>query len=135
MAEKWTESQLRAITSEGEVLVSASAGSGKTSVMTERILQKLLAGAAHVEEILALTFSRASAEDMRQKLEKKLISAYKAAEGDVKKRLLRELDYLPLAGIGTIDSFCQSVIKKYFDKIGIDPGFGVITENEERDYE
>ena len=134
MAEKWTESQLRAITSEGEVLVSASAGSGKTSVMTERILQKLLAGAAHVEEILALTFSRASAEDMRQKLEKKLISAYKAAEGDVKKRLIRELDYLPLAGIGTIDSFCQSVIKKYFDKIGIDPGFGVITENEERDY-
>ena len=73
MADKYTKSQKKAVeTIDGNVLVSASAGSGKTFVMIERLIKIILEGRAKVSEILAVTFTEAAAAEMKQKLVKNL---------------------------------------------------------------
>ena len=120
MKRVWSENQLEVINSnEKKILVSASAGSGKTTVMIERIL-RLLADGEKISSMLVCTFTRASAADMRAKLYVEL----------VKRGLKKELKDLASAEICTIDSFCQRLITKYFYALGIDPQFEMLEESE-----
>lgn len=101
---KWTKEQLEAIELEGNnIIVSAGAGSGKTAVLSERVLHKLLNG-VHIDELLILTFTRAAAEEMKDRIRKKIRDS---------ESLKEELDALESAYITTFDSFALSVVKKY----------------------
>lgn len=120
-----TEQQRAAIDARGKVIVSASAGSGKTHVMIERFISILRSGEANVREILAVTFTNKAAAQMRDRARKKLTEAYRAAEGEERMRLKRQLDDLPLADISTIHSFCARLVRTYFYLVGVDPRFTI----------
>ncbi|MCQ2527759.1 MAG: UvrD-helicase domain-containing protein [Saccharofermentans sp.] len=101
----------------GNTLVSAAAGSGKTTVLVGRIIDKILADEFSVDRILVVTFTKDAAANMKSKIEKKIkstilqLKAEGGREGDIKK-LQEQLDLLPNAYIQTIDSFCSRVIKE-----------------------
>ncbi len=118
----WSEGQKEVIYSNDDrILVSASAGSGKTTVMIERIL-RLLSEGAKLSDMLICTFTKASAADMRAKL-----------YGEMTKRGMKdEIKELSRADISTIDSFCQRLVSKYFYELGIDPQFDVLDELESK---
>ena len=109
----------------GNMLVSASAGAGKTTVMIERILGLLEQGAS-LERMVICTFTKASASDMREKMQNALIIAL--AEG--KKYAEEQLLKLPTAEISTIHSWCQHLIRDYFYEIDIDPAFEIADETD-----
>jgi len=102
-------------------IVSASAGSGKTSVMIRKIISCL--NEVSVKDILVLTYTKASAEEMKQKLLSKI---YEEAEKNPE--LLKEIDDLPTANISTIHSFFQKIIKRYFYVLGLEPNFVLLDE-------
>ena len=127
---KFTEKQLAVISHDyGNMVVSASAGSGKTSVMIERLIRLIVEGKAEVKQILAVTFTRMAAQEMRERLEKAIVAKLK--EGKNTEMLKKQLGDLPSASISTIDSFLNSLIKKYFYLVGVDPSFTIIAEAEE----
>ncbi len=122
---KWTEEQLRIINGRGKnLLVSASAGSGKTTVMIERIIS-LLQDGYRIEDFLVSTFTKASAADMKHKLMARLRES-----GDPV--LISQIKSLPDADITNLDSFCKKLITRYFYAAGIDPDFELMNENEAR---
>ena len=124
MAEKYTESQKKAVeTIDGNVLVSASAGSGKTFVMIERLIKIILEGRAKVSEILAVTFTEAAAAEMKQKLVNALRKQLSVAEDKAKIR--EALDETQTASISTIHKFCSDLLRAYFYEIGLDPTFKI----------
>ncbi len=127
---KWTESQLRAIGAEGgDVLVSAAAGSGKTTALTERIIRRIRAG-GDITRMLVVTFSKASAADMKKKITDAIRQA--SAEDTADIRLRRQLSRIESADIRTIDGFCTSVVKRYFGQLGLPPRVRVADEPEMR---
>lgn len=120
----WTDSQIRAITAlKGDVLVSASAGSGKTSVMIERLSRLVIEEKVDVSRILCLTFTRSAAEEMRGKLKARLIKLAQEVKGSDRARVIDNLDDLCFADVTTIDSFCSKITKKYFENAdgGVNP--------------
>ncbi len=126
---KFTPEQELAITARGKnILVSASAGSGKTSVMIERIVRIILEGQAEINEILAMTFTKLAAEQIKAKLSKALKKACKIKSG-----LSAQLDKLSYANISTIHSFCNNMLKTYFYKVGLDAGFKIIEPIDEKE--
>ncbi|MDO4493656.1 MAG: UvrD-helicase domain-containing protein [Clostridia bacterium] len=118
---KPTEAQRRAIEERGNLIVSAAAGAGKTTVLTKRIAGIIREGAS-VDELLILTFTRAAAQEMRQRIEKELKKAV-AEETDpvVCARLMEQANAIGSAYISTIDSFCGRVVKRFGHRIGIPP--------------
>lgn len=129
---KPTKNQQQVIDHQGSnILVSASAGSGKTSTMVNRVL-KMIEDDNHtsIDDLLIITFTRASAADMREKLENSLTNAAKVATGDKKKFLEEQILKLPSANISTFDSFAQTIIEEYYDTIGIDPKFRLVEAGE-----
>ncbi len=121
----FTEEQLRAIEAEGKVIVSASAGSGKTTVMIERIIRKIIAG-TKIEEILAVTFTKKAAAQMKEKLSKALIDKINASDAETVDGLKKQLDGVANADISTIHGYCSKLIKRYFYAADVDGGFRVI---------
>lgn len=114
---EWTKPQLAAITTEGtDILVSAAAGSGKTAALTERIIRHVTAG-GELSRMLIVTFSRASAADMKAKLSREL--RRRAAENPDDKSIARALSELPSARIGTIHSFCSSLLRRYYGELSL----------------
>ena len=109
----------------GNMLVSASAGSGKTFVMIERIARLLINNKARVSEILAVTFTEAAATEMKEKLAERLADA--VIDGSVE--VAADIVNLPYADVCTIDSFCMRIIKTYFYKLGLAPDFSVADES------
>ncbi len=103
------------------IVVSASAGSGKTSVMIRKIVDLILNKGVHVKELLVLTYTNAAASEMKQKL-----IDYMSEQAQNNKQLLDEMEDVSLADISTVDSFCQKIVKRYFYAIDIDPGFNII---------
>ena len=98
----------------GNILVSAAAGSGKTTVMTERIVKRILDRELSVENVLVMTFTNAAAANMSAKLEKKLREKLaEAKDKDTRKYLSEQIAALPSAYISTIDSFCSRVISNF----------------------
>lgn len=129
MSRTFTDKQLAVINhNDGNIVVSASAGSGKTSVMIERLIRLIEEGRVDVKDILAVTFTRFAATEMRGKLRKALVDKIK--EGGDEKRLRTQLEDLPLASISTVDSFLNSLIKKYFYLAGVDSAFSIASESD-----
>lgn len=121
---KLTPNQEKAITSSGKnILVSASAGSGKTFVMIERIIRLILEEGVGVENILAVTFTKLAASEMKQKLVKAVTENIN--KGKDVARLKRTLAEIPTADISTIHSFCLNLLKTYFYAANVDPNFGI----------
>lgn len=113
----------------GNILVSASAGSGKTFVMIERAIRLICEGKAKVKEILAATFTEAAAEEMRERLKKALTE--KIAEG--KTELAEELADVYTADVCTLHSFCGRLIRTYFFVAGVAPDFKIIDGDDSRE--
>ncbi len=109
-----------------DMLVSASAGSGKTTVMVEKILRYLEKG--DITKLLVLTFTNASAADMREKLTERLSEM--ARLGDNATHYKKQLSLMPFAYIGTIDSICGQIYKRYFEELGLPPTLEVLSEEE-----
>ncbi len=123
----FTDEQLRAIEAQGRVIVSASAGSGKTTVMIEKIIRLITSGVG-VDEILAVTFTKKAAAQMKEKLSKALIEEINKPTTPPEKRatLKKQLAGVPTADISTIHSYCSKLIKSHFFAAGVDSGFRVI---------
>ncbi len=117
------EEQLSAIHhNHGNLLVSASAGSGKTFVMIERLIRLVKEGKATVDSVLCVTFTEASALDMKQRLKTEL---YKTARETKDERVISQLSEIDLADISTLHAFCLKLIRKYFFIAGVSPDFKI----------
>ena len=131
MGMKWTEEQQKVITlHDRNILVSAAAGSGKTAVLVQRILSKIMdpEKPVDIDRLLIMTFTRAAAGEMRERIEKALDQAL-AADPD-NEHLQRQMMLIHTAQITTIDGFCSYVIRNYFHLIGLDPGYRTADEGE-----
>lgn len=126
---QWTDDQWQAIyTSGSDTLVSAAAGSGKTAVLITRLIEKIVKQQWHVDELLVVTFTNASAAEMRQRL---IDALQKALEEDpTNQHLKRQQSLINKAQISTLHSFCLNIVRQYAYVIDIDPGFRMATESE-----
>lgn len=132
-----TPSQQQAIDDRGQnILVSASAGSGKTAVLVQRAI-KLIKEGIHVDRMLMVTFTDAAAKSMRDKIRDALQEAirepaHNAKERQQQKQLANEINRLAAADISTIHAFCLKLIKRYYYLIHLDPQFRLLTDDTER---
>lgn len=127
----WTSAQTKAIeTRDKTLLISAAAGSGKTAVLIERIIRLLTdpVEPMDISRILIVTFTRAAASELRQRISKALSSAI--ASDPSNKRLFAQLASLGSAHISTIDSFYADVVKKYSAKLGIPSSLRIADDSE-----
>ena len=99
-----------------ELLVSAAAGSGKTRVLIERIYAMLRDDGLSIDRMLVVTFTHAAAAEMRERLQARLAEA---AAGD--RRMRAQAELLETAQISTLHSFCQRLVREYFQEADIDP--------------
>ena len=127
---KRTTEQIQAIYSSGQnILVSASAGSGKTFVMAERILDQLARG-VEIRQLFISTFTVKAATELKERLEKKISQQIQETQDlELKKHLGRQLADLPNAAIGTMDSFTQKFLTKHGYLLNLSPNFRIL-ENE-----
>ncbi|CAM3072936.1 helicase-exonuclease AddAB subunit AddA [Leuconostoc rapi] len=133
MATQFTINQQRAVQETGHnILVAASAGSGKTTVLIERLIQKILAGTS-VENFLIVTFTHAAANEMRERLEIAIEKRLQTADEHLKRFLQEQLLLLPAANISTIDAYALRLIENYYHVIGLDPQFRLLSDTAERD--
>jgi len=134
MAEKWTPEQQAAISArKADLLVSASAGSGKTAVLVERIIRLIIEDRVPLSAILAVTFTRAAASEMKKKIREAIEKALLAeTDSEVRSFLRGELSALPDAAISTIDSFCLNVVRAEFQYTDLDPDFRTAQDAESR---
>lgn len=115
----WTAEQQDAINLEGKnIIVSAGAGSGKTAVLTERVLRKLKSG-IHINELLVLTFTNAAAAEMKERIRK----AINKTPG-----LEEEANLIDGSYITTFDSFALSIVKKYHTKLNVTSNIKITDE-------
>ncbi|MHC9536543.1 helicase-exonuclease AddAB subunit AddA [Dellaglioa sp. BT-FLS60] len=126
---EFTPNQQRAIDESGtNILVSASAGSGKTRVLVERVIKKIL-NKTTIDELLVVTFTEAAAKEMRQRIQVALQKAINEADNQAQKQyLMEQLMQLPVANISTFDAFCLQLIKRYYYVIDLDPVFRMLTD-------
>lgn len=121
----WTEEQKQAIYEKGDnILVAAAAGSGKTAVLVERMINKIINDKIDIDKILVVTFTNAAASEMRERI---LEAIYKKLDINPEdENLQRQINLLNLASICTIDSFCLQVIKNNFYELeNISPNFRI----------
>ncbi|MEI2354801.1 helicase-exonuclease AddAB subunit AddA [Mesobacillus zeae] len=127
----WTPDQWKAIMAKGQdILVAAAAGSGKTAVLVERIIRKITEGSEplNVDELLVVTFTNASAAEMRHRIGEALEKSINADPSSA--HLRKQLSLLNRASISTLHSFCLEVIRKYYYLIDVDPGFRIADQTE-----
>ena len=125
-----TSSQKQAIETRGStVLVSAGAGSGKTKVLTERLMSRLRdeEQPGDLDRFLIITFTRAAAAELRGRIMEELSQAL--AEDPGNRRLRRQSALCRRASIGTIHSFCTSILREFSQQAGISPDFRILEEN------
>ena len=133
MERKWTPAQKSAIdTRDCNVLVSAAAGSGKTAVLVERIISMITDPDKNIDidRLVVVTFTKAAAAQMKDKIRKALDSMLDENPRDV--NLLRQITLLNNAQITTIDSFCLWIIRNHFPEVNLDPGFRIMDEGEKK---
>jgi len=123
---KATEEQKQVLLEKDKnILVSAAAGSGKTTVMIERIVRTIINDKVPIENFLIITFTKASAEDMKNKLIGRL-----QAENPTP-FILSQIDSVPVSDVSNLHSFCARLLKSYFYVVGLDPTFVVIDDIEQ----
>ena len=122
---EWSDEQKLVLDGKGNMLISASAGSGKTTVMVEKVLRLIKSG-VDLRRILLMTFTRAAAKEMREKLVKKMYEEVRSENGAY---IRAQIANLPFASIETIDGFCFSLMRKYFNVAGCDPAAATGEEN------
>jgi ATP-dependent helicase/nuclease subunit A len=125
----WSDEQWEAIATSGQdTLVAAAAGSGKTAVLVERIIKKIVDDSVDVDKLLIVTFTNAAAAEMRTRIGKALEGALTKDPGSL--HLRRQLSLLNRASISTLHSFCMNVLRRYYFKIGLDPAFRIVDQTE-----
>lgn len=128
---KWTKEQEEAIYSSGrDILVSAAAGSGKTAVLVERIIQKLINKdqPVNIDSLLVVTFTNAAAQEMRNRIASALEKAL--ANDPTSHHLKKQLSLLQKASISTLHSFCMNIVREYAYLLDLDPQFRIATDVE-----
>ena len=131
MKRQFTKDQQQAITlRDKNILVSAAAGSGKTAVLVERIIQIISEGEhpADIDRLLVVTFTSAAASEMRERITDAI--SEKLSSDPENEHLQRQSALIHNAQITTIHSFCLFVIRNHFQEIGLDPAFRVADEGE-----
>ena len=131
MGMKWTEEQRKVITlRDRNILVSAAAGSGKTAVLVQRILGKIMdpERPVDIDRLLIMTFTRAAAGEMKERISRAIDQAL--YENPDNEHLQRQATLIHNAQITTIDGFCSYIIRNYFHMIGLDPGYRTAEEGE-----
>lgn len=114
----WTSEQMDAINMDNtNIIVSAGAGSGKTAVLTERVLRKIKDG-VHIDELLIMTFTNAAAKEMKERIRKALI----------KNGYMKEADIVDSSYITTFDSFSLTLVKKYNYLLGVPKNISITDE-------
>ena len=130
----WTTEQQRAIEARDvDLLVAAAAGSGKTAVLVERILQRITDpnDAASIYNLLVVTFTNAAAAEMRKRIADGLSSRLKhTADPVLRNQLDTQLTLLSGAAISTLHGFCQNLIRQYIHELGWEPNFRLLTDTE-----
>ncbi len=114
---------------DGNLLVSASAGSGKTFVMIERLIRLVSEKRASVNQILAVTFTEAAASEMKEKLKAAFVK--KINEGD--DSLADELTEVASADVCTLHSFCAALLRRYFFAADVSPDFKIADEDDAKE--
>ena len=112
------------------LVVAAGAGSGKTRVLTDRIISKLLdeKNGAQITEFLVVTFTKAAAKELSDRIRVSLVK--KSEQTGKNENIIKNLALLPQAKICTIDAFCYDLVKSNFQKLGISPKTRIADENE-----
>ena len=125
MPREWTEEQKKAINLEGDLLVSAAAGAGKTAVLTERIV-RLISTGVPVDRLLVVTFTNAAAAEMKERIEKRLRELAESESDPARAaELIRSAADCERANISTLHSFCMGVLRRHYHEAGLDPAFKV----------
>lgn len=130
---QWTDKQKKVIESRGRnLLVSAAAGSGKTAVLVERVISMITdpdpARRRDVDRLLVVTFTKAAASEMREKILRALSEKLSMEPDNL--MLRRQMTLVSHAHIQTIDSFCLYVVKNYFEEISLDPSIHIEDQNQ-----
>ena len=117
----------------GNLVVTASAGSGKTKVMTDRFCRLIVEGKANVDQILCVTFTKLAAGELKKRLAKNLreslpekVTAENKAFVD---RMNEQISLIPASFVCTVDSFCNFLVKKYFYIAKVDPQYSIIEQS------
>ena len=135
MAIKLTKEQELCVTSNGNILVAAAAGSGKTAVLVERVINRLSSSTNPIsaDKLLIVTFTNAAAAEMRGRIEKRLDEECRKNPNNI--GLIKQKQLLGSAKICTIDSFCIDLVRENFEKAGISPDFKMSDGNSLRPYD
>lgn len=131
---KFTDDQKKAIFDQGQnILVAASAGSGKTRVLVQRVIEKIKQG-TDVDQMLIVTFTDAAANEMKERIQKAIENEIQNSKDEQEvRRYRKQLVALSVANISTIDAFCLQVIRRYYYVIDLDPGFRILTDQAEQE--
>lgn len=131
--ERYTDNQWQAIYDQGDnLLVSASAGSGKTAVLVRRVIEKIKRDHLSVDQLLVVTFTEAAAAEMKERIQSALQEAInEESDQALKNHFTRQLALLPLANISTLHAFCSKVIQRFFYLIELDPTYRMLTDETE----
>lgn len=130
-APNWTREQKNAIRAKGgSLLISAAAGSGKTAVLTRRVIERVIDedNPCDIDKILAVTFTKAAASEMKERISRELTALLE--EDPHNYRLLRQQLLIPSANIRTIDSLCGELVRNNFQKLGISPDYRTLDSAE-----
>lgn len=126
----WTKDQSLAIDKRGgKIIVSAAAGSGKTAVLSQRVINYVLSG-GYIDRLLIVTFTKAAATEMKGRIKEKINDAYLNDENN--EHLKKQLQLVDSAMITTMDAFYSDIVKDNFEKIGIDKNFEILSNEEDR---
>ncbi|MGI6412122.1 MAG: helicase-exonuclease AddAB subunit AddA [Syntrophomonadaceae bacterium] len=122
---KWTDEQIEVIGLRGcNLLVSAGAGSGKTAVLVQRIIDLVIKDKIDIDRILVVTFTNAAAGEMKERIHQAIMAELNQ-NGENTEYLRRQLKLMNRAFICTLHSFCNEVVRKHFHLLGIDPGYRI----------
>ncbi|MDO4632250.1 MAG: helicase-exonuclease AddAB subunit AddA [Eubacteriales bacterium] len=137
MSITWTDEQREVIEQRDcDILVSAAAGSGKTAVLVERILSRLMdpVRPLDIDHFLIVTFTNAAAGEMKERIREALETKLEQEElsSEMEEHLSRQTMLLQNAQITTIHSFCQHVIRSYFQTVDLDPDFRIMDDGEKK---
>lgn len=129
MGVNWTKEQKQAIETTGNnILVAAAAGSGKTAVLVERMIHKIVDEGVDIDKILIVTFTNAAAAEMKERILEAIYQKLEEEPGNI--RLQKQITLLSKANICTIDSFCLEVVRNYFYEIDVSPNFKIADTTE-----